>query len=162
MIERQLVIPAPQDEVWKALTDPDLVALWFGAQVEWELTPGAPARFADDDGSQRAGRIEEVTAGALLRFRWWPSGSREGDREGDASEVAYRLEPHPDGTHLTITERRLTCRPEEAASSEAMAGWAMAGWTAWDGRLIGLWSRLDSCLFVDALLAGGAVSVIAS
>jgi uncharacterized protein YndB with AHSA1/START domain len=131
MVERQVTLPAPRQDVWDALTEPDRVAAWFGGQVEWDLQPGGAARFHDEDGSERAGVIDTVATGQVLRFRWWPNG--EG---GPESEVTYTLEDVPDGTRLTVTEA-----PADGTESPARAqatACAVSG-QAWDLRLIGMW-----------------------
>jgi uncharacterized protein YndB with AHSA1/START domain len=143
MIERQVTLPAPRQDVWDALTEPDRVAAWFGGQVEWDLQPGGAARFHDEDGSERAGVIDTVATCQVLRFRWWPNG--EG---GPESEVTYTLEDVPDGTRLTVTEAPTESTEstdstvsivstESPARAQATAC-AVSG-QAWDLRLIGMW-----------------------
>ena len=128
MIERQVTLPAPRHDVWEALTEPERLDAWFGARVDWDLQPGGAARFRDDDGSERAGVIETVRAGELLRFRWWTDDGGEPE-----SEVTYTLEEVPDGTRLTVTERPVT----EPATASARAGRDRCD--RWDLRMIGLW-----------------------
>jgi uncharacterized protein YndB with AHSA1/START domain len=152
MLERHIVIPASQQEVWETLTDPITVSTWFGAEVDWDLSPGGPARFLGDDGAVRDGRVDEVVPDQRLRFRWWP----EGEADEETSEVTYLLEPHEDGTDLTITERQLPgTLSAQALSAQALSAMAVAApavaapasgsnaatWTTWDGRLVGVWSR---------------------
>lgn len=152
MLQREIVLPVDVDALWSALTDQDKVAGWMGARVEWELVPGAPARFREEDGRQRDGRMELVEPGRRLRFRWWPvrqSGpsaqqrriedceeeqSRSGEEpSGDEpSEVTYELTPVPEGTRLRVTERPLS-EPRAQASAQAV------GWSNWDTRLAGCW-----------------------
>lgn len=136
MLERHVFIPASPQHLWKTLTDPDAVSTWFGSRVDWELRPGGPARFVDDDGAVREGRIEEVVTQQELRFRWWP----EERADDEASEVTYLLAPEGDGTDLTISERQLAAAPP-ASGPITQASSATANWTAWDGRLVGVWSR---------------------
>lgn len=136
MLERHLFIPASPQHLWETLTDPDAVSTWFGARVHWDLRPGGPARFVEDDGQVREGRIEEVVTHQQLRFRWWPE--EHGDDE--SSEVTYLLAPMGEGTDLTITERQLTTAPP-AGTTTAQAPSAPTNWTSWDGRLVGVWSR---------------------
>lgn len=133
MVERQVILPAPREDVWEALTEPDRVAAWFGAQVEWDLQPGGIARFRDEDGSRREGVIDTVAAGQILRFRWWPDGSG-----GPESEVTYTLEDVPDGTRLTVTEAP-TAAPTEAPAGAKACALNGLGRGLWDLRLIGLW-----------------------
>lgn len=135
MLERHLFIPARPQHLWETLTDPASVSTWFGALVDWDLRPGGPARFIEDDGAVREGQIQEVITGQQLRFRWWP----EDHADDDSSEVTYVLAPVGEGTDLTITERQLpTAGPTGAPTAQASS--AAANWTAWDGRLVGVWS----------------------
>ncbi len=152
MLERHLFIPASPRQVWETLTDPPTLSTWFGAQVDWDLHPGGAARFFEHGGAVRAGRIDEVVPDQHLRFRWWP----EGHADDRASEVTYRLEPHEEGTDLTITERQLPAnRSAQAragsgpalsaqARSAAARNLSTATWTPWDSRLVGVWSRASA------------------
>ena len=63
MIRRQIVMPVSPERLWEALTEPGQLAGWFGADVEWDLREGGPARFRGDDGTERAGRVEAVRPG---------------------------------------------------------------------------------------------------
>jgi uncharacterized protein YndB with AHSA1/START domain len=147
MIRRQIVMPVSPERLWEALTDPDEMSGWFGAQVEWDLEEGGPARFRGDDGSERVGVVEAVRPGRHLRFRWWPAaegggagGAAGAGNEGDVSEVSYVLEPAEEGTRLTVQERRIGA--SGAAGAQACAGGQAASWTPWDGRLLGAWAGL--------------------
>ncbi|MGI8750798.1 MAG: SRPBCC family protein [Acidimicrobiales bacterium] len=162
MIERQLVLPVPAESLWDAITDPADVAAWFGSTVEWELRPGAPARFDGHDGSRRRGLVTEVQPGRRLSFRWW----NDSDGPHTASEVTYDLDPDPDGdgTRLVVTERPVDPAPsmgqpattERPAASVAPLSTSLrmdAGretWTDWDGRLFGAWA-----LATSRVMAGG-------
>jgi uncharacterized protein YndB with AHSA1/START domain len=136
MLERHLFVPASPQHLWETLTDPASVSTWFGAEVDWDLRPGGPARFVEHDGAVREGQIEEVVDHQQLRFRWWP----EDHADHESSEVTYLLAPEGEGTDLTITERQLPMA-QPAGPTTAQALTATAGWTTWDGRLVGVWSR---------------------
>jgi uncharacterized protein YndB with AHSA1/START domain len=129
-VEQEVVLPVSPDELWEALTDPEQLPAWFGASVEWDLRPGGPAHFVEDDGRERAGVIDVVRPGSELRFRWWPSESP--GRE--ATEVRYAIDEVPDGSRLRITERRLSGLRMQA--SAAGLGTATEGWGV---RITGLW-----------------------
>ena len=129
MIRRHVVMPVTAETLWQALTDPEQVAGWFGADVEWDLRAGGAATFRGHDGEDRDGRIEAVRPGRLLRFTWWPV-----DDPDDASEVSYVLEPATDGTRLAVQERRLE---DQATVSDSMH------WSTWDGRLAGAWGDVS-------------------
>jgi uncharacterized protein YndB with AHSA1/START domain len=134
VIRRDLVLPTDVDALWELLTRPELAGEWFGADVEWELRPGAAARFTEADGSVRTGTVEAVEPATHLRWRW----ERE-DGEGE-SEVSYDLEPAEDGTRLVVTERAVTGAPEASASTRRAS--ESPAWTTWDDRAVGMWCRL--------------------
>ena len=102
-VTRRLVLPAPPDEVWAALTDPEQLQEWFANEVEWD---GDELVYRWDDGEERRARIEESLEPHRLGFRW-----RDG--EGEESRVTFELQETEEGTHLTVTEGR-------------HAGWAAA------------------------------------
>jgi uncharacterized protein YndB with AHSA1/START domain len=139
MLVRQVVIPVDVDQLWEALTEPDAVSAWFGSQVEWDLRPGGPAHFLDDDGTVRHGVVVAVERGRHLSFRWWPQ-----DHGAEATSVVnLDLEPEEDGggTRLTVTEEAeppATGAPVAQASAGPSVG---ASWTGWDSRLLWCWSR---------------------
>jgi uncharacterized protein YndB with AHSA1/START domain len=113
-ITRTVVLPAPPDEVWAALTDPMRLEEWFASDVELDVRPGGAGRFRWDDGDVRIAAVEEVDEGRRFAFRW-------ADEDGsDASRVELALEPGPDrdGTRVVVTETPLV--------PEASAGWATA------------------------------------
>jgi uncharacterized protein YndB with AHSA1/START domain len=93
-VTRELVLPAPPEEVWEALTDPERLKEWFANDVEWD---GDELVYRWDDGEERRARIEESLEPRRLGFRW-----RDGD--GEETSVTFELEEADDGTHLTVTE----------------------------------------------------------
>jgi uncharacterized protein YndB with AHSA1/START domain len=130
MIRRLAEMPVTAERLWEALTDPDQVAGWFGASVEWDLRPGGRARFSDPQGGDREGQVEEVRPGRYLRFTWWPVSDPD-----DTSEVSYLLEPAGEGSRLTIQERRV--------DSEAVVIQDTVSWSTWDARLLGAWGDIS-------------------
>ena len=97
-VTRELVVPAPPDEVWDALTEPDRLREWFANSVELDLD-GREGVFRWDDGEVRRARVEAVDPGRSLRMVWWDE-----DDPGDRSTVAFSIEEAPAGTRLVVTE----------------------------------------------------------
>jgi uncharacterized protein YndB with AHSA1/START domain len=90
-IERELVLPAPPEQVWEVIVGPGFLA----NDVDLDLSPGGEARF---DG--RTGWVEEALGAERLVF-WW---SADGE---PASRVELTLEPEADGyTRLRVLEAR--------------------------------------------------------
>jgi uncharacterized protein YndB with AHSA1/START domain len=132
-IEKQIVLDAPRDRVWRALTDVREFNEWFGV----ELTE--PFRL----GSAVSGRItsrgyEHVVMTAWVEtidpehrfaFRWHPHAV---DSNVDYSSepttlVTFILEDVKGGTRLTVIESGFDALPESRrlqAFSGNAAGWA--------------------------------------
>jgi uncharacterized protein YndB with AHSA1/START domain len=93
MIRREIVLPAPREEVWEALTEPERLADWFANDVDLDLRPGGGASFRWSNGEERTATVTEVDPERRLAFEW--------DDEG---EVAFTLADDADGTRLTVVE----------------------------------------------------------
>jgi uncharacterized protein YndB with AHSA1/START domain len=93
MIRKEIVLPAPRDEVWDALTEPGRLEDWFANDVEIDLRPGGGASFRWSNGEERHATVTEVEPERRLAFEW--------DDEG---EVAFTLDDDADGTRLTVVE----------------------------------------------------------
>jgi uncharacterized protein YndB with AHSA1/START domain len=93
MIRKEIVLPAPREEVWDALTEPGRLEDWFANDVEIDLRPGGGASFRWSNGEERHATVTEVEPERRLAFEW--------DDEG---EVAFELDDDGDGTRLTVIE----------------------------------------------------------
>ena len=93
MIRREIVLPAPREEVWEALTEPERLADWFANDVDLDLRPGGGASFRWSNGEERTATVTEVEPERRLAFEW--------DDEG---EVEFTLDDDVDGTRLTVVE----------------------------------------------------------
>src|SRR5438093_13597493 len=71
-VMRGVTVLAPAASVWRALTDPDELAAWFGAEVEIDVRPGGALRFRWPDGTERRGLVVELEAPRRPAFRWRP------------------------------------------------------------------------------------------
>jgi uncharacterized protein YndB with AHSA1/START domain len=119
-IEREVLLPAALNEVWKALTDGDQVSEWFGAEVEMEPRLGGRVRFRFPDGSERGAIIEAFETKRLLVFRWLPF---EQDAEGrterrPGTNVRFSLTPTENGTLLVVQESLPPLTPGDPSASD--------------------------------------------
>ena len=92
-VTREVVVPAPPEEVWQALTEPERLEEWFANEVELDVRPGGAGRFRWDDGDERHAVVREVEPGERLVLDW--------DDEG---RVVFTLEEVPDGTRISVRE----------------------------------------------------------
>jgi uncharacterized protein YndB with AHSA1/START domain len=98
MIRREIVLPAPREEVWDALTEPERLEDWFANDVDLDLRPGGGASFRWSNGEERHATVIEVDPGRRLSFEW------DGDAFEDRGEVELTLDDDVDGTRLTVIE----------------------------------------------------------
>jgi uncharacterized protein YndB with AHSA1/START domain len=92
-VTREVVLEAPVEEVWEALTDPEQLEEWFANDVELDLEPGGDGVFRWDDGEERHAKVLVVEPGERLVFDW-----------ADEGEVEFTLEEVEEGTRLLVRE----------------------------------------------------------
>jgi uncharacterized protein YndB with AHSA1/START domain len=105
-IRREVVVEAPLEDVWAALTNAEHLGAWFGAEVELEARPDGPISFRFADGSSRRGVVEAVEPPGRFAFRWRSVGIGDGGVSvGDGSTVEFRLVRTDDErTRVVLTE----------------------------------------------------------
>lgn len=120
-IVRKVVLDAPIERVWRAITEAARFGAWFGVEFDGEFEPGArrlgrivPTRVDADiaktqepyAGIEFAFQVERIEPMHLFSFRWHPYGVEPGT--DPATEpmtlVEFELEEGAGGTHLSITE----------------------------------------------------------
>ena len=136
-IRKQALLRAPQDRVWRAITDAKQFGTWFGMDVDGDFAAhtAVKARIVPTKVDEDVAKMQEPHAGTafelqvdriepmrLFSFRWHPGGE-----EDAMTLVTFELEPHDDGTMLTITESGFDRIPIERRA-KAFEG-NSEGWT---------------------------------
>lgn len=92
--------PHSPHKVWRALTDPAIVALWAMRPEGFQPVVGNKFKLVAKPQPGWRGFVEcevlEAREPALLRYSW------KGDDEGDTTVVTYTLSPQPGGTRLVF------------------------------------------------------------
>jgi uncharacterized protein YndB with AHSA1/START domain len=92
--------PHPPAKVWRALTDPVLIALWGMRPEGFAPVVGTRFKFVAKPQPGWRGFVECVVTEAreplVLAYSW------VGDDDGTTTNVTYTLEPHAGGTRLTF------------------------------------------------------------
>ena len=111
-IDQDIVINAPADVVWRTITRPDQIELWFADRVELDLRPGGRGTLTfDDKASARTVTapvvVEVVEPVRSFAFRWsHPDGEEPSPR--NSVLVTFTLEPvGAEQTRLRVVETGL-------------------------------------------------------
>src|ERR1700759_617074 len=91
IIERDILIEAPAEVVWRTITEPDQMSQWFAEKVDLVVEPGAHGYlgFGDQGGPVV---VEAVEPPARFSFRWnHPRG--EEPVAGNSQLVEFTLTP---------------------------------------------------------------------
>jgi uncharacterized protein YndB with AHSA1/START domain len=113
-VTRTVVLDAPPERVWEAITDPAALSEWLAPEVELEACEGGEVRCRFEDGEERRGEVELVEEAERLAFHWW----RE---DGGPSRVEFLVDAVAGGTRLTVTETGLAA---PLTPTLLAAGWA--------------------------------------
>ncbi len=120
----QLYIKATQEEVWDAITDPEIVAKFFhGAQVESTYEVGTPIRSLSPDRTETWGEniVLECDRPRRLVHTWRSLYNPDLAAEPE-SRVTWEIEAQPGGfAKLTLIHDRLDASPKTAGS---VKGWS--------------------------------------
>ncbi len=122
------------EKVWRALTDPVLLAQWLLPVVDLKLERGAAFTFKTQpypgwDGTVNC-RMLEIEAGMKLSYTWVV-----GDMEIN-TVVTFMLTPTASGTRLSVVQSGF--KPDQKRNF----GGARYGWKMMGGKLVDLLARI--------------------
>ena len=143
-IEKSVLLRAPRERVWRAISDSKQFGKWFGVQFDGPFVAGASivgkmvtttvdAEVAKRQEAYKGHRFEfvvdRIEPMLFFSFRWHPFAM---DSSVDYSKepstlVAFVLEEVQDGTKLTVTESGFDQIPIERRAKAFVAnegGWA--------------------------------------
>ena len=124
-VRREVILDAPREEVWRALTRPERLREWFANEVELDARPGGEGTFRWGDGSLRRASVDAVESERRLAFTW----RDESDGAGAETHVELALEDAPEGTRLTVVETPTSGSGPRASALAGEWSWGVA-WLA--------------------------------
>ncbi|MES2373978.1 MAG: SRPBCC family protein [Bacteroidota bacterium] len=117
-------IDATAEEVWKALTTPELIKQYFfntNAVSNWKV--GSPILFHGEwEGKQYEdkGTIKEIIPEKFLRYSYWSSLSGIEEKPENYVDITYALTEENGGTTLVITQENI---PDEKMREHSEENW---------------------------------------
>ena len=125
-------LPHSPEKVWRALTDPALLAQWLLPVIDFKLEQGAAFTFKTQpypgwDGTVNC-RFVEIEPNRKLRYTWSVPFLD--------TVVTFTLTPSASGTRLSLVQSGF--KPEQKRES----GGARYGWKMMGGKLVDLLARI--------------------
>jgi uncharacterized protein YndB with AHSA1/START domain len=144
-IEKKVLLRAPRERVWHAISDARQFGSWFGVEfagpfvagattigklVPTTVDPEAAKRQKQYEGFKFEFAIDRIEPQRLFSFRWHPFAVERGVdySKEPATLVTFELEQQADGTMLTVTESGFDRIPLERRAKAFAAN--EQGWTA--------------------------------
>src|SRR3979411_1677438 len=144
-IEKKILLHAPRQRVWRALSDSTEFGGWFGVKFDEQFAQGASihgvivptavnAEVAkakkEYEGMPFEITIEQIQPERLCSFRWHPFAVERGvDYSTEPTTlVVFALEEVPNGVQLTVTESgfdRIPLARRLKAFTANEQGWSM-------------------------------------
>ena len=143
-IEKEVVLRAPLERVWRAISDAEEFGRWFGVRFDGPFVPGAPVTgvitptTVDDEvaraqdpyaGKADTWQIVAVEPKRRLAIRWHPYAVESGTdySQEPTTLVEFTLDETAEGVLLRIVESGFDSIPVERRASAFEAnseGWA--------------------------------------
>jgi uncharacterized protein YndB with AHSA1/START domain len=118
-IEKQVLLKAPVERVWRALTDAAEFGSWFGVKLSGSFAPGeeisGPITHPGYEHLTMYITIEKIEPERLFSWRWRPNAIDPGkDYSAEPTTlVVFELRETPDGTLVKLTESGFDQLPAE-------------------------------------------------
>lgn len=104
-IERDTLIDAPVDRVWRVLTQAENLGAWFGdAGAEIDLRPGGALVVRWEGGHVVRGVVEAVEPQRRFAYRWLVADEPAVATPGNSTLVEFTLQAEGDATRLHVVE----------------------------------------------------------
>ena len=112
-VVRTIVVNAPRQKIWRAITEPADLIEWYAPGCRWEISqlrPGSTVRFFNTDTDIQEATIETVEPQKLLSLRWRP----DNNHPFATLLNTYQLDEAGESTHVTITQSGYETAPDGA------------------------------------------------
>ena len=108
-LSKSVGIHAPTSKVWEALTNPELIKVYFfGTTCITDWKKGSSILYKgkwEGKPYEDKGNILDIENEKFILYNYWSSFSGTEDIPENYAEIKYELTPDKDGTLLTVTQR---------------------------------------------------------
>jgi uncharacterized protein YndB with AHSA1/START domain len=134
VIEREVLIEAPAEVVWRTITEPDQMSQWFADRVDLVVAPGAHGYMQFGD---QGGPVVVETVDPPVRFSFhWNHPREEEPAAGNSMLVEFNLTRESDElTRLRVTESGHELRDWPEAEKQRYCDDHQDGWGGFLDRL---------------------------
>jgi uncharacterized protein YndB with AHSA1/START domain len=112
------------ENVWEALTNPELIKLYFfGTNTVTDWKAGSPIKFYGEwEGKhyEDKGTILEVETEKLIRYSYWSSMSGIEDKPENYVIVTYKIDGSDNDVNLTVMQENI---PDEKMKAHSIENW---------------------------------------
>jgi uncharacterized protein YndB with AHSA1/START domain len=142
-LEKRIILRAPRDRVWRAISEAKQFGRWFGVEFDGEFVAGTSitARLVGTAVDAEVAKLQQSHLGlrfefqietiepmSLLAFRWHPNAiDAHTDYSGEPMTlVEFRLEELAQGTQLSVKEsgfERIPLKRRASAFTNNEGGW---------------------------------------
>jgi uncharacterized protein YndB with AHSA1/START domain len=123
-LNKSIHIMASANRVWHALTDPELIKVYFfGTECSCDWNKGSPIVFKGNwEGTsyEDKGRILDIEPEKFMAYNYWSSMSGKVDAPENYAEIRYELTPDTDGTTFTVIQHGIAT---QQALDHSTASW---------------------------------------
>lgn len=129
-INKSIYFNAPISKVWEALTNPDLIKIYFfGTECITDWKKGSTILYKgiyDGKAYEDKGNILDIAQEKFIHFNYWSSFSGTEYLPENYSEIKYELSADGSGTIFTIIQSGFKT-PENRDHSDTNWGYVMDG-----------------------------------
>lgn len=140
-VRRSILIAAPVENVWTAITAPEHISKWFGQAVFAGSGTGALGTLTWPESGPIPVRIEAIDEPRSITYRWCNDDAAHRVAadidDGPSTVFTFTLEEVPDGTRLTVLEAGFETTSDPLANLESHR-------TGWDAELDKLVALLEA------------------
>jgi len=117
-------IHATRDEVWDALTKPEIIKQYFfGTNAETDWVPGHPIKFTGEWQGKSyidKGTVLDVEEKNLVKYSYWSSMSGIEDKPENYAILTYEVSGDDDNVTVSILQENI---PDEKMKAHSEENW---------------------------------------